>query len=244
MQRGEPVAAQRGGALVGDDLGDGRIERERHLSLLTYKMLDFKFLAVENSYTGRLTSRHFDWKLRSMPEDPEDAVDKEIRIWAGQLPDLDLLTEGIVSRIWHLSKRLKRSSDEAFAEVGLDHGQWKVLSALRTAGPPFQRSAGALAKLLDLTSGAMTSRLDRMETAGLVRRLPDPDDRRGVKIEITDRGSELWEHAVEVMAAKEQLVAGALSDREKAQLNTLLKRLVLSFEAAESERAAGSRDAA
>jgi DNA-binding MarR family transcriptional regulator len=177
-----------------------------------------------------------------MPEDPQDAVDKEIEIWAAQLPDLDLVTEGIVDRIWHLSKRLKRSSDETFAEVGIDHGQWKVLSALRTAGPPFQRSAGALAQLLDLTSGAMTSRLDRMEQKGLVRRLPDPDDRRGVKIELTDSGSRLWEDAVVLQAAKEQLVAGALSAQEKAQLNKLLKRLVLSFEAAESKRS--SRDAA
>src|SRR4029450_7593588 len=142
-----------------------------------------------------------------MPEDTDDAIDKEIEIWAAQLPDLDLVTEGIVSRIWHLSKRLKRSSDETFAEVGIDHGQWKVLSALRTAGPPFQRSAGALAQLLDLTSGAMTSRLDRMEQKGLVRRLPDPDDRRGVKIELTDRGSTLWDSPAELPAAQEQRCA-------------------------------------
>jgi DNA-binding MarR family transcriptional regulator len=134
--------------------------------------------------------------------------------------------------------------EETLSEFGLDYGQWVVLGALRSAGPPYRRSAGALAKVLDLTSGAMTSRLDRMESAGLVQRLPDPDDRRGVKIEITDKGSQLWRDAVGVQAAKEQMVAAALTPTEKERLSELLRRLVLSFEAADAERAAPSRDAA
>jgi DNA-binding MarR family transcriptional regulator len=178
---------------------------------------------------------------------PEDSVDRKLAIWASQLPDLDLATEGIVARIQHLEKRLRRSMEDTFKEFQLDYGQWVVLGALRSAGPPFRRSAGALAKILDLTSGAMTSRLDRMEEAGLVRRLPDPDDRRGVQIEITDKGSQLWEDAVGVQAAKEQFVASALSPEEKQQLSELLKRLVLAFDAGaaeRAERASPSRDAA
>jgi len=174
----------------------------------------------------------------------EDAVDKKLAIWAAQLPELDLATEGVVGRIQHLDKRLRRSMEETLSEFGLDYGQWVVLGALRSAGPPYRRSAGALAKVLDLTSGAMTSRLDRMESAGLVQRLPDPDDRRGVKIEITDKGSQLWRDAVGVQAAKEQMVAAALTPTEKERLSELLRRLVLSFEAADAERAAPSRDAA
>ena len=178
---------------------------------------------------------------------PEDSVDKKLAVWASQLPDLDLATEGIVARIQHLEKRLRRSMEDTFKEFQLDYGQWVVLGALRSAGPPFRRSAGALAKILDLTSGAMTSRLDRMEEAGLVRRLPDPDDRRGVQIEITDKGSQLWEDAVGVQAAKEQFVASALTPDEKKQLSELLKRLVLAFAAGaaeRAERASASRDAA
>ncbi len=173
---------------------------------------------------------------------PDDSVDKKLAVWARELPDLDLETEGIVGRIQYLEKRLRRSMEDTFKEFQLDYGQWVVLGALRSAGAPYRRSAGALAQVLDLTSGAMTSRLDRMEEAGLVRRLPDPDDRRGVKIEITDKGSRLWEEAVGVQAAKEQLVAGALSPKEKQQLSELLKRLVLAFDAGAAERA--SRDAA
>jgi DNA-binding MarR family transcriptional regulator len=81
-----------------------------------------------------------------------------------------------------------------------------------------------------------------MESAGLVVRVPDPEDRRGVQIEITDRGRELWEEAVGVQAAKEQMVASALSSKEKEQLNQLLRRLMLAFEDAAASR--DSRSAA
>jgi DNA-binding MarR family transcriptional regulator len=116
-----------------------------------------------------------------------------------------------------------------------------VLGALRSAGEPYRRSAGALASVLDLSSGAMTNRLDRMESAGLVRRLPDPDDRRGVKVELTDKGMRLWHESVGVQAQKEALLASALTAKEKEQLNGLLRRLVLAFETIAGET---SRDAA
>ena len=90
----------------------------------------------------------------------------------------------------------------------------------------------------------MTNRIDRMEVAGLIRRVPDPDDRRGVQLEITPKGRQLWEDAVGVQAAKEQFVASALSQEEKQQLSELLKRLVLAFDALAAERASSSRNAA
>ena len=162
----------------------------------------------------------------------QDAIDAKLQTWARELPDLDLETEGVVSRIQHLEKRLLKSMEETLAEFELNYGEWVVLASLRSAGAPYRRSAGALAKILDLTSGAMTNRLDRMESAGFVVRVPDPEDRRGVQIEITDRGRQVWEEAVGVQAAKEQLVASALSSREKQQLNELLRRLMLAFEEA------------
>ncbi len=173
----------------------------------------------------------------------EDSVDAKLQTWSRELPDLDLSTEGVVARIQHLEKRLKRSMEETLAAFELNYGEWVVLGALRTAGPPYRRSAGALARILDLTSGAMTNRIDRMEAAELIRRVPDPDDRRGVQLEITPKGRQLWEDAVGVQAQKEQLVASALTAREKEQLNTLLRRLVLSFDdaaaaASESRRSA------
>jgi DNA-binding MarR family transcriptional regulator len=83
---------------------------------------------------------------------------------------------------------------------------------------------------MGLSSGAMTNRLDRLETAGLVRRLPDPSDRRALQIELTEAGWQAWQDSVGVQAQKEELVASALNDAEKEKLNGLLRRLMLQFE--------------
>ena len=76
----------------------------------------------------------------------------------------------------------------------------------------------------------MTNRLDNMERRGLLRRLDDPDDRRGVFVELTDEGKKVWDEAVGAQAEKESIVATALDDAEKQQLNDLLRRLMNAFE--------------
>jgi DNA-binding MarR family transcriptional regulator len=108
--------------------------------------------------------------------------------WLQDIPNLDFAVEGIVDRMNGLTRRFKRSLNDVLAEHGLTFEEWDVLGALRRAGPPFRRSAGELAKFSELSSGAMTNRLDRLEKAGFVKRLPDPDDRRGVLIELTKAG--------------------------------------------------------
>jgi DNA-binding MarR family transcriptional regulator len=78
----------------------------------------------------------------------------------------------------------------------------------------------------------MTNRLDRLEEAGLIRRAPDPHDRRGVKLELTDDGERVWTESTSAQARKEALVASALTKREQTQLNSLLRKLMLEFERA------------
>lgn len=159
--------------------------------------------------------------------DERDEIDERIESWVSGIPDLDLEVEGIVERIQLLDKRVRKMLDETLVEFGVNIGEWSVLGSLHHAGPPYRRSPGRLAKWSQLTTGAMTNRLDRLEAEGLVRRLPDPDDRRGVIVELTEKGKELWERAVGAQAAKEQFVADALNATERRQLNTLLRRLVL-----------------
>jgi DNA-binding MarR family transcriptional regulator len=146
------------------------------------------------------------------------------------LPDLDLEVEGIVDRIGGLSRRLHRTLDETLAEFGLDSGEYKALCTLAQSGEPFCSTPGRLGKHMELSSGAMTNRIDRLEQAGLVRRRPDPNDRRGVLVEMTEKGRETYERAVGVQAKKEELVTSALDNAEKKQLNDLLRRLMLEFE--------------
>ena len=149
-----------------------------------------------------------------------------------EIPNLDRTVEGIVDRIMGLSRRFKRSLEETLSEQGLSYVDWKILGALTRKKNP--RSAGKLAEIAELSSGAMTNRLDRLEEAGLVRRIDDPDDRRGVLVGLTAKGKRAYHESTGAEAAKEALITSALNKREKAELNTLLRRLMLEFERREN----------
>jgi len=159
-----------------------------------------------------------------------DAVDRLIASWADELRGIDLDVEAAVQRIQWVFKQIRRRMDETLAENGLSHGEWGLLGHLALAGPPHRDSPGRLAGKEGLSSGAMTNRLDRLEAAGLVRRLPDPDDRRALQVELTEEGHELWRKSVGVQAAKEAAITAALDKRELAQLNKLLRKILIELE--------------
>jgi DNA-binding MarR family transcriptional regulator len=167
-----------------------------------------------------------------------DHVDKFLQVIEAELsPELDMTVEGIVERISGLSRRFHRLLDETVTANGLSSGEWKTLGHLTHAGPPYRRSPGKLAQRADLSSGAMTNRLDRLEAAGLVRRLPDPDDRRGTQVELTPAGRSAYKDLVAAQAANEAGIVGVLSPREREQLNGYLRRMMIEAERVEKERA-------
>jgi DNA-binding MarR family transcriptional regulator len=152
-------------------------------------------------------------------------------------PAIDLTVEGIVDRIMGISRRLKRSMDETLSGFDLSWGEWSVLGTLRR-DTTHRASPSDLARKHELSTGAMTNRLDRLEEAGLVRRVPNPDDRRGVLVELTDEGTRVWDESVGVQAEKESLVtSAALDPSEREELNTFLRRLMIAFERSEGSHA-------
>jgi DNA-binding MarR family transcriptional regulator len=160
-----------------------------------------------------------------------DHIDRFLEDISADLPsDLDLAVEGIVDRIGGINRRIKSMHDETLDQLDLNLSDWHVLTALRWAGEPYRRKAGELARRADLTSGAMTSRLDALEKEGLVRRLRDPDDRRSVIVELTQKGRQKHEQGMGIQAQKEALIAEALTEREKEQLNALLRRVMITLE--------------
>jgi DNA-binding MarR family transcriptional regulator len=108
-----------------------------------------------------------------------------------------------------------------------------VLGALRIAGQPYQLSPTRMAKGLMLSSAGITSRIDRLERRGFVRRLPDPDDRRGVIIELTDHGLEIVDAAVAALSASDRELLGRMEPAELVQLEGLLRKFLAGLEIAE-----------
>jgi DNA-binding MarR family transcriptional regulator len=181
----------------------------------------------------------------STPE--TDHLDEMLAVWAREIPDLDPLTEGIVERIQGLAKSFDRSMEETLAQYALDRRAFHLLGRLRSYGAPYQQSAGHLAEDMRLSSGAMTARLDRLEKAGLIRRLPDPNDRRGTLVEPTEAGHAAWDATVGTQAKREAMFASVLSESERQELQRLLRRLMRAFpgkshhgERRDPERGAGT----
>ena len=167
-----------------------------------------------------------------MPEQDSpdrDRIDAFLDEISEELPKLDLEVEGIVDRISFLERKVKRAMEETLAERGLTHGEWSVLGVLKRSGPPYRRKPGVLARHAALSTGAMTNRLDRLEERGLVRRLPDPNDRRGTLVEPTQAGHDVWDSTVGTQAQREARIASVLDESERADLHGLLRRLMRAF---------------
>ncbi|MEY9886753.1 DNA-binding MarR family transcriptional regulator [Catenulispora sp. MAP12-49] len=154
-----------------------------------------------------------------------DAVDAIIAMWAREKPELDAAPMGIVGRISRLSRLLDKELKDFFAGHGLEFWEFDVLATLRRSGEPYELSAGALLKTAMVTSGAITNRVDRMETKGLVQRVPDPGDRRGVRIRLTPAGLELIDKLMPLHVANERRLLAALGDDERGALADLLRAL-------------------
>ena len=179
-----------------------------------------------------MTSRDLCSTLADVPkQEDRDHVDRFLDEIRDELPQsVDLVVEGIVDRINGINWRLKRMLDETLDQYGLTSGDFKVMSALRWAGKPYRRSAGELARIADLSSGAMTNRLDQLEEAGLVKRVRHESDRRTVLVELTPKGKRVHFAAMDSQAEKEALIAAALPEKDKRQLESLLRRIMLTLE--------------
>jgi len=167
--------------------------------------------------------------MASKRQSERDKLDDWLDIWAREIPNLDRTTEGVVERIGNLHKDLDESMAETLEKFELDKRAFHLLGRLRSYGPPYRRSPGQLAGDMRLSSGAMTNRLDRMEEAGLIRRLPDPNDRRGQLIEPTEKGHKAWDRTVVTQAERERRIASVLTEREREQLHGLLRKLMSAF---------------
>ena len=119
----------------------------------------------------------------------DDRVDSIIREWHERRPKLDFSPLEVVARVIRVSHFLQARLDGIAEAYGLSHtGDLDVLTDLDRAGPPHQRTPSELAETLLLTTGGMTVRLNRLQRAGLIERLPNPLDGRGVLVRLTPIG--------------------------------------------------------
>ena len=160
----------------------------------------------------------------------QDHVDRVLAQWAEVRPDLDTGPVALIARLGRATAYIDDAVNRGLAEFGLSREAWDVLASLRRSGPPFRLSPTQLYVGLMRSSGAMTHRLVALERAGLIRRLPDPADGRGMLVELTRRGLALVDRVAPVHLAKERAMLLALEEPERRALAELLRKLLRALE--------------
>lgn len=158
-----------------------------------------------------------------------DHVDRIIEGWQ-ERPDLDVSALAVIARLFRIVHLADAVLAEQLALHGLQPGWFDVLAALRRAGSPYALNPTQLMRTMMLSSGGMTKRLDRLAEAGLVERLADPDDRRGILVKLTRRGKITIDRLLPVHVNNEQQLLVPLSPRQQRILDDLLRALLTNLE--------------
>lgn len=155
-----------------------------------------------------------------------ERIELVVAQWRARRPDLDANVMAEVAHILHVARLVSERLAAKAGEHGLQVGEADVLFTLYRSGPPHRLSPTALAESTLVATGTMTNRLDKLEERGLVRRSPNPDDRRGLAIELTAAGKKLADSLVTEHVENEREMLSALSAREREALKQMLGKLL------------------
>jgi DNA-binding MarR family transcriptional regulator len=155
-----------------------------------------------------------------------DHVDRIVEAWRRERPDLDVTALALLARLFRAVHLADAVLGQPLAAHGLQPGWFDVLAALRRAGEPYALTPTQLLRTMMLSSGGMTKRLDRLAAAGLIERRPDPKDRRGILVRLTDRGKATIDRLLPIHLANEQRLLASLAPAQQGALDQLLRDLL------------------
>ncbi len=164
----------------------------------------------------------------------DDHVDTLISQWGREMPRLDTDALAAVVRIQRLAKLLQRQTNHALAEHGLKLWEYDVLSVLRRQGAPFEMAATDIARAALLSTGAMTTRIDGLESRGFVRRRASKEDGRSVIVRLTRQGEKAIDDALATRLAEANRALEGLSGPARLTLNKALRQVLAILEQDES----------
>jgi DNA-binding MarR family transcriptional regulator len=147
-----------------------------------------------------------------------DALDEIVDDVREHFPDLEVTGLPITGRILRLCRFLETRREEQLAQFGLTLGDFDMLATMRRRAADEPVNIRELQRSLMLSSGGTTKRLDRLEAAGLIERLPDPTDRRGVLIGLSPAGRAVIDEAVPAITRFETTMVKSAIDSAEARL--------------------------
>lgn len=165
----------------------------------------------------------------------EDSVDRLLADWARVRPDLELAPVAIIARFNRLNRTINAELETTFGEYGLNAAEFYSLVTLVRLDDPDGVSQRRLMRALNLSSGTVSTRVDRLAERGLVTRDVDPADRRNSRVALTAEGLALFERATPAHIATENRILAGLDPEQRTQLVELLRTLLVSLEGTSSE---------
>src|SRR5215469_13179668 len=177
----------------------------------------------------------------------QDSVDRHVEHRKREIPELDPLVEGIITRMQMLLQHLKHTRQATLAAHALEDYEYSTLHFLGGCGPDYRATPGEIAAWQQMSPAGITGRLDALEKRGFIRRLPSPDDRRKVIVELTEDGRQAWRSTFNPQTNEEAKVLATLDPDEQEQLNSMLRRMMRVVDRPgllNTPKSSGSRDAA
>ncbi|HEY9392074.1 MAG TPA: MarR family transcriptional regulator [Mycobacteriales bacterium] len=163
--------------------------------------------------------------------DPLDRVDRYLADWTRIRPDLDISSTAVVGRLRQVTAFAERELDATLAGFGLSRPTFDLLDAIRRLERPGGLRQNELLAELGYTSGVLSVRLTALENDGLVARRPDPADRRGVVVTLTDSGRDLVDQVLPAHAATERRILAPLDPAARRATAGLLRAMLIGCEA-------------
>ncbi|MEX2551058.1 MAG: MarR family transcriptional regulator [Nitriliruptoraceae bacterium] len=163
-----------------------------------------------------------------------DHVDHLLAQWARERPELDVRGLRLSARVIRLQRFLDRRTELVVSHHGLSIGETNVLAALRRVGPPHTLTPTELYRELLLSSAAMTHRLDHLEELGHVRRSRAEQDRRQVRVQLTETGRETVDAVMDAYTAQLSGMFTVLDEDTHSSLEEGLRRVLAELERDES----------
>jgi DNA-binding MarR family transcriptional regulator len=166
-----------------------------------------------------------------MPDNPtEDRAAQIVEQWRRERPDLDPTPFLVIGRLHRVAAALTTELVRVYNEFGLGEGEFDVLATLRRQGGDFALTPSDLSEQTVVTSGAVTKRVDRLISLGLVERRPSGTDGRSRLVALRPAGRRLIDKAFTAHMANEARLLEVLSPAERAGLERGLLALARSLD--------------
>jgi DNA-binding MarR family transcriptional regulator len=183
---------------------------------------------MSNSFALNVTRMDTDHTETERPE-ARDQVDLFVDHWCRENPAIDVAVKSVAIRLHRIAHHLDREMRRELAPFEMEQWEFEMLLALLRA-PGRMLSAGDLLRASQVTSGAISNRLTRLEDRGWVERGIDVRDRRHVLVTLTPSGEQRAEQLLATKTESEQRLLSRLERSTLERMSADLRALLVSLE--------------